>query len=168
MEAIRQHIATRALVPGDRLPSIRQLARTMQASPSTIVQAYDRLAAEGVIAPRQGSGFYVTGRALPPLALADATTPAARAIDPFWVSRQSLDSDPTVLKPGCGWLPTEWMPNAALRKAFRAMARRENAILSEYGSTRGAIRLRRFLTAQFAEEGLEISPDQVLLTGSGT
>lgn len=168
MEAIRQRIATRALVPGDRLPSIRQLARTMQASPSTIVQAYDRLAAEGVIAPRQGSGFYVTGRALPPLALADATTPAARAIDPFWVSRQSLDSDPTVLKPGCGWLPTEWMPNAALRKAFRAVARRENAILSEYGSTRGAIRLRRFLTAQFAEEGLEISPDQVLLTGSGT
>ena len=168
MDAIRQRIATRALVPGDRLPSIRQFARTLQASPSTVVQAYDRLAAEGVIAPRQGSGFYVTGRALPPLSLADTTTPAARAVDPFWVSRQSLDSDPTVLKPGCGWLPTEWMPHEALRKALRAVARRDDTILSEYGGTRGALRLRRLLTAQFATEGLDISPDQVLLTGSGT
>ncbi|MFT8806650.1 MAG: PLP-dependent aminotransferase family protein [Acetobacter aceti] len=168
MEAIRQRIAARALVPGDRLPSIRQFAKTMQASPSTIVQAYDRLVAEGVIAPRLGSGFYVTGRTLPPLLLAEATTPTARAVDPLWVSRQSLDSDPTTLKPGCGWLPTEWMPNDALRKAFRAVARGENIILSEYGCTRGAVRLRRLLTAQFAEGGLDVSPDQVLLTGSGT
>ncbi|WP_408868523.1 MULTISPECIES: aminotransferase-like domain-containing protein [Asaia] len=168
METIRQRIATRALVPGDRLPSIRQFAKTMQASPSTIVQAYDRLAAEGVIAPRQGSGFYVTGRALPPLSLADANTPAARAVDPFWVSRQSLDSDPAVLKPGCGWLPTDWMPDEALRKAFRAVARGKGNILSDYGSTRGALRLRHLLTSQFSEEGLDISPDQVLLTGSGT
>ncbi|WP_338422120.1 aminotransferase-like domain-containing protein [Acetobacter sicerae] len=168
MEAIRQRIATRALVPGDRLPSIRQFAKTMQASPSTIAQAYDRLAAEGVIAPRQGSGFYVTGRVSPPLSLTNATTLAARAIDPFWVSRQSLDTDPTVLKPGCGWLPTSWMPDEALRKAFRAVARGENTILSDYGSTRGALRLRRLLTVQFAERGLDISPDQVLLTGSGT
>ena len=131
MEAIRQRIATRALVPGDRLPSIRQFAQTMQASPSTVVLAYDRLAAEGVIAPRQGSGFYVTGRSCPPLSLADATTPAARAIDPFWVSRQSLDSDPAVIKPGCGWLPTEWMPNEALRKALRAVARGGRNIIWE-------------------------------------
>ncbi|MEJ5118451.1 PLP-dependent aminotransferase family protein [Gluconobacter cerinus] len=168
MEAIRQRIATRALVSGDRLPSIRQFAKIMQASPSTIVQAYDRLVAEGVIASRQGSGFYVKGRALPPLSLVGANTPAARAVDPFWVSRQSLDSDPTVLKPGCGWLPTDWMPNEALRKAFRAVARGKGNILSDYGSTTGALRLRRLLTSQFSEEGLDISPDQVLLTGSGT
>ncbi|WP_415422526.1 PLP-dependent aminotransferase family protein [Acetobacter okinawensis] len=168
MEVIRQRIATRSLVPGDRLPSIRQFARTMQASPSTIVQAYDRLAAEGVIAPRLGSGFYVTGRALPPLSLAEASTPAARAIDPFWVSRQSLDSDPSVLKPGCGWIPTEWMPNETLRKALRAVARGESHVLSEYGGTRGALRLRRLLASQFATEGLAINPDQVLLAGSGT
>lgn len=168
MEAIRQRIATRALVPGDRLPSIRKLASTMEVSPSTIVQAYDRLAAEGVIRPRQGSGFYVSGRALPLLSLADTATPVARAVDPFWVSRQSLDADPETLKPGCGWLPTDWMPNEALRKAFRAVARRDSAILSEYGSASGSLRLRRLLTARFSEEGLDISPDQLLLTGSGT
>ncbi|MFT9014489.1 MAG: PLP-dependent aminotransferase family protein [Acetobacter sp.] len=168
MDAIRQRIAARALVPGDRLPSIRQSARTMQVSPSTIVQAYDRLAAQGVIAPRRGAGFYVTGRAIPPLSLMEATTPAARAVDPFWVSRQALDSGPDVLKPGCGWLPADWMPNDALRKGFRAVARAESSILADYASARGALRLRRLLTSRFAEEGLGINPDQVVLTGSGT
>lgn len=140
----------------------------MQASPSTIVQAYDRLAAEEVIAPRQGSGFYVTGRALPPLSLAHAITPAARAIDPFWVSRQSLDSYPTVLKLGSGWLTTDWMPDETLRKAIRVVARGKNTILSDCGSTKGPLRLRRLLTSQFSEEGLVICPDQILLTGSDT
>ena len=72
MAAIRRRIASRALGPGDRLPSIRAFAVTMGVSPSTVVEAYDRLAAEGLIRARRGSGFYVAGTGLPPLALADA------------------------------------------------------------------------------------------------
>ena len=119
MNAVRTKIASRALVSGDRLPSIRRFAKTMRASPSTVVEAYDRLAAEGLIRARRGSGFYVTGAGLPPLALSEMGSPRERDIDPFWVSRQSLDADPSVLKPGCGWLPSDWMPNAALRRAVR-------------------------------------------------
>ena len=90
----------------------------MRVSPSTVVEAYDRLAAEGLIRARPGSGFYVTGVGLPPLALA-AAAPAVPAIDPFWVSRQSLDAAAAMLKPGCGWLPADWLPGAALRRAAR-------------------------------------------------
>lgn len=61
MEAIRQRIATRSLVPGDRLPSIRQFARTMQASPSTVVQAYDRLAARVLLHRVWGQVFMLRG-----------------------------------------------------------------------------------------------------------
>ena len=60
MQAIRSRIASRALSHGDRLPSIRGLATTLKASPSTVVEAYDRLAAEGVVVSRPGSGFYVS------------------------------------------------------------------------------------------------------------
>ena len=63
MDAIRQRIATRALLPGERLPSIRRFAGVMAVSPSTVVEAYDRLVAEGLIRPRPGSGFYVAGGA---------------------------------------------------------------------------------------------------------
>ncbi len=168
MAAIRARVASRALVTGDRLPSIRGFAATLGVSPSTVVDAYDRLAAEGVICARRGSGFYVARTGLPPLALTEAGSGRDRAVDPFWVSRQSLDADPAALKPGCGWLPADWMPHAALRRAVRTLARAEDAVLADYGSTRGSLALRRLLLARFMEEGIEAAPEQLLLTASGT
>lgn len=168
MEAIRGRLAARTLAPGDRLPSIRRFAATMKVSPSTIVEAYDRLAAEGLIRARQGSGFYVTGGGLPPLTLTQAASPQELVVDPFWVSRQSLDAEPGTLKPGCGWLPPDWMPDEALRRGFRALARADGAILTDYGGTRGASVLRRLLLGRFAEAGLAVSTEQLMLTGSGT
>jgi len=168
MLAIRNKIASRSLAPGDRLPSIRSFAATMGVSPTTVVEAYDRLAAEGLIRALRGSGFYVSTTALPPLKLAEAESPRARAVDPFWVSRQSLDSDDAVLKPGCGWLPSDWMPNDALRQAIRRLARTDDNLLAYYGSTRGSLPLRRLLLARFAEEGIHATPDEVMLTSTGT
>jgi DNA-binding transcriptional MocR family regulator len=168
MAAIRTKVSSRALVSGDRLPSIRSFAATMGVSPSTVVEAYDRLAAEGLIRARRGSGFYVAGHGLPPRSLAEAEPRRDRAVDPFWVSRQSLDADPAVTKPGCGWLPADWMPNTALRRAVRALARADDPVLSDYGSTRGSPLLRRLLLGRFADEGIEASPDRLMLTGSGT
>ncbi len=165
--AIRRKMAARVLNAGDRLPSIRGFAAAMKVSPSTVVEAYDRLAAEGVIRSRPGSGFYVSG-ALPPLALAEAAARPDRAIDPFWVSRQSLDAGPDMLKPGCGWLPADWMPHEALRRSMRSLARAEDAVLAEYGSTRGPLALRRLLVRQLAGQGIEAGAEQIMLTSSGT
>lgn len=168
MSAIRAKIAGRALLAGDRLPSIRSLATTIGVSPSTVVEAYDRLAAEGLIRARRGSGFYVSPMAAPPLALAAAEPRRDRAVDPFWVSRQSLDTDAAVPKPGCGWLPPDWMPEQALRRATRALARAEASALTNYGSTSGSLALRRLLLARLAEDEIEASINQLMLTGSGT
>ncbi len=168
MDAIRGRIAGRALATGDRLPSVRAFAETMGVSPSTVVEAYDRLAAEGVIRARRGSGFYVTGSNMPPLSVGEIGPRRDRAVDPFWVSRQSLDADATMAMPGCGWLPADWMPNAALRCVLRELARADAPILSDYGGTRGSLKLRRFLLGRFADEGIAAGTDQLLLTGSGT
>ncbi|WP_411036317.1 PLP-dependent aminotransferase family protein [Shinella sp. BYT-45] len=168
MNAIRGRIAGRALAPGDRLPSIRRLASAMGVSPSTVVEAYDRLAAEGLIRAQRGSGFYVSSAAQPPLKLTEAETPKARAVDPFWVSRQSLDADDGVLKPGCGWLPADWMPDEALRRAIRSLARGDSGVLAYYGSTRGSPALRRLLLARLADDGIEAGPDHLMLTNTGT
>lgn len=168
MAAIQARIAARTLTAGDRLPSIRQMAETISCSPSTVVEAYDRLAAEGLIRARRGSGFYVSEKANPPLTFSDAGLKHDRAVDPFWVSRQSLDASPNALKPGCGWVPADWMPVDAVRRALRSVAKDETALLFEYGSTRGSLNLRRLLLRRFTEEGLELTPEQVMLTGSGT
>jgi DNA-binding transcriptional MocR family regulator len=167
MEAIRTRISGRALAPGEKLPSIRRFAVAMGVSPSTVVEAYDRLTAEGLIQSRPGSGFYASGPAAP-FVMAEMSPASDRAIDPLWVSRQSLDAHPDMLKPGCGWLPSDWMPNTAIRKAIRGLARADDEILSDYGGTRGGANLRRLLARQLSDEGLAVDLDQILLTVSGT
>ena len=82
MSEVRQRIARRALAPGAKAPSIRAFATAMGVSKSTVVEAYDRLAAEGVIQPRRGSGFYVAGH-MPPLALSELEPRRDRSIDPL-------------------------------------------------------------------------------------
>src|SRR3954452_6524514 len=118
MATVRHRIAARSLTPGARLPSIRAFAKSMQVSKSTVVEAYERLAAGGAIRSRPGSGFYAAG-SLAPLSLAEIGPRLDRAVDPLWVSRQSLEAGDEVLKPGCGWLPASWMPQAGLRRALR-------------------------------------------------
>lgn len=167
MARVRRRIAARSLTPGAKLPSIRSFARTMQVSTSTVVEAYERLVAEGAIRSRPGSGFYVSSP-LAPLSLADVGPRLDREIDPLWVSRQSLDACDEVLKPGCGWLPASWMPEAAMRRALRALARADDAALTDYGTPLGLAPLRRLLARRMGEHGIEASPDQIVLTESGT
>ncbi|KQT47610.1 GntR family transcriptional regulator [Aureimonas sp. Leaf454] len=167
MDEIRRRMAARSLNPGERLPSIRGFAAAMGVSPSTVVEAYDRLAAEGLIRSRPGSGFFVEG-AVPPLALSEVEPRRDRTIDPFWVSRQSLDARPATLRPGCGWLPADWMPEAAIRRAIRRLGRAEPGLLADYGPTRGSLALRSLLARQFAMEGIKAGADEILLTATGT
>lgn len=167
MGTIRQRIAARSLTPGSKLPSIRALAKTMGVSKSTVVEAYERLAADGAIRSRPGSGFFVSAP-LAPLSLVEVGPQVDRAVDPLWVSRQALDTKAGVLKPGCGWLPETWMPEAALRRALRSVARADTAILTDYGTPLGLRPLRQLLARRLAEHGVEASPDQIMLTESGT
>ncbi|MBT9385238.1 PLP-dependent aminotransferase family protein [Pseudooceanicola sp. CBS1P-1] len=169
VRSLRDRIAARALGPGDRMPSIRGLAAQMQVSPSTVVEAYDRLTAEGLLQPRRGAGFFVTRAAqLPPLRVAAMEPTRPRDLDPFWVSRQSLDPQPGALQPGCGWMPGDWLPEAAMRSALRALARAETSVLTDYAPARGCPRLRRLLLARCAEEHLALTPDQLMLTASAS
>lgn len=106
MQSVRERIAARTYPPGTRLPSVRAQAKSAGVSVSTIVEAYGRLAAEGLIEARVGSGFYVTAP-LAPLSLAALEPALEKDIDPLWISRQSLEAEADVLMPGCGWLPSD-------------------------------------------------------------
>jgi DNA-binding transcriptional MocR family regulator len=167
MEAIRHRIAARLLSPGAKLPSIRAFAETMRVSKSTVVEAYDRLAADSVIQARRGSGFYVAGHA-PPLALAARGPELDRAIDPLWVSRQSLETGDDLLKPGCGWLPPSWMPETCLRRSLRAASRGDEATMLNYATPRGLLALRQWLSRRLNDREMNVHPDQIILTESGT
>ncbi|NIE73186.1 PLP-dependent aminotransferase family protein [Pantoea sp. Tr-811] len=167
MGEIQSRIASRTYAPGARIPSVRAMARTMQVSVSTVIEAYERLMAEGVLSSRPGSGFYVAGP-VAPLALTELGPRLDRAVDPLWISRQSLESASDGLKPGCGWLPPSWLYEAGMRKALRVAARGDTVQLAEYASPLGHPPLRQFLSRRLAGIGIEAPLEHILLTDSGT
>jgi GntR family transcriptional regulator/MocR family aminotransferase len=56
---LRLAIVEGRLVPGQRLPASRELARQLDVSRNTVATAYERLAAEGFVTGRVGSGTFV-------------------------------------------------------------------------------------------------------------
>src|ERR1700674_2565544 len=58
----RRRIDERVFRPGMRMPSIRKLAQDKRVSRFTVVEAYERLVAQGYLESRRGSGFYVRER----------------------------------------------------------------------------------------------------------
>ena len=63
-DQIRSHSVSGALAPGDRLPSVRQLAKELAVNQNTILHVYERLTAEGLLERRQGDGTFLS-RSLP-------------------------------------------------------------------------------------------------------
>ncbi|MCK8516512.1 PLP-dependent aminotransferase family protein [Methylonatrum kenyense] len=56
-------IESEVLRPGERLPSIRQLARSRSISPGTVLQAYGVLEDKGIVEARARSGYFVASQA---------------------------------------------------------------------------------------------------------
>ena len=164
--ALRARIESRALPRGARLPSVRRLAEELGVSKSTVVEAYDRLAAESAVEARRGSGFYVAA-APEPLKLADA--PALDpAVDLLTLVRRALQDQPDALHPASGWLPESWLPGEGVERAVRAVARGPALTKLRYDSPRGFEPLRRLIAARLAERGSPIDPSQLALTDSAT
>jgi GntR family transcriptional regulator len=51
------------LAPGDRLPSVRELARDLGVNQNTILRVYERLCGDGLLEMRQGQGTFVALKA---------------------------------------------------------------------------------------------------------
>ena len=56
---VKEALARGELRAGDRLPSVRDLAQALAINPNTVSRAYARLAEEGLLVRRQGTGCFV-------------------------------------------------------------------------------------------------------------
>ncbi len=63
VEQIKALVGARALRPGDRLPSVRDLAVDLRVNRNTAAKAYQMLEVEGVIETRQGDGSFISAGA---------------------------------------------------------------------------------------------------------
>jgi len=58
---VADHVASGALQPGDRLPTVRRLAEDLGVATNTVARAYRELEQSGDIETRGRSGSFVTG-----------------------------------------------------------------------------------------------------------
>src|ERR1700732_4748404 len=110
-ERMTQLVRHGQLPAGTRLPSIRKLAQLVSASPFTVVDAYDRLVARGVIESRAGRGFFVTQRRLSaPLGAVEGL--GDPGTDALALARLCLAPSADIVAAGSGFLPENWLLEA--------------------------------------------------------
>jgi GntR family transcriptional regulator len=56
---VRVAVAAGELLPGEALPSVRELSKRLRVNPATVAQAYKELAHEGFVETRHGAGTFV-------------------------------------------------------------------------------------------------------------
>ena len=62
IEQVKYGISRGRLQPGDRLPTVRQLAVDLSVNPNTVIRAYREMEIGGVLETHQGSGTFVGSR----------------------------------------------------------------------------------------------------------
>ncbi|MES2038737.1 MAG: PLP-dependent aminotransferase family protein [Pseudomonadota bacterium] len=160
-------IESRQLPQGAKLASIRQCAIDLGVSKSTIVEAYDRLVANGLVRSRPKSGFYVQSRP-DVLKIAAVDSLSRRDVDEFWLLRNSVQPSTHALRPGCGWLPTNYLNAEGIRRAMGVVRKEPDKALVDYGSPAGLPTLRGQLLKHLQSRAIDAQIAQVLLTDSGS
>lgn len=158
-----ERIRQRLLLPGARLPSVRECARHHGVSPHTVVAAYDQLQAEGLLEARRQRGFFVReARPVRGLARAAASAPPRQApLDATTLIRGMFGAD-AARSPGLGVLPPEWLDPALLQTALRRAQQDLPNLQLAYGEPAGDTALRRALSIRLLDLGVHAEPEQLL------
>ena len=62
-EWIYERILSREWSPGERIPSVRDLAMELEVNPNTVMRTYERLQADEVIFNKRGIGYFLSEQA---------------------------------------------------------------------------------------------------------
>lgn len=173
VDLISDNIESGALMPGDRLPSLRRMSHRIGVSIPTVRQAYVELERQRRVQSRPQSGFYVRG--LPSNELVRPSPAFRRSARPIPVIGRSLMdrvydglytpgvvpfgiANPCMVKPAA---------KALHRTMKRIMARAQERSLA-YAPTLGEAGLRRQIAYRYLDTvGGKIDPDNICITNGG-
>jgi len=164
VERVTKLVRHGQLPEGARIPSIRKLAKLVGASPFTVVDAYDRLVARGVIESRAGRGFFVTRRTRQAPALAVIEALPDPGTDAIALARAALAPPGELIAAGSGFLPAAWCAEALPANVLTRLThtRRPQAWLP--CPPQGLGELREQLAARLVQRGIACGPANILTT----
>jgi DNA-binding transcriptional MocR family regulator len=162
-ERITKLIEKGQLTAGARLPSIRKLAKLVGASPFTVVDAYDRLVARGLIESRAGRGFFVSVRRIAtPLAAIEAFPDPGS--DALALAQICLSRPADLIAAGSGFLPQNWLLEVAPGSLMSRLSRSRRPQAWLPCPPQGLPELREQIAGRLVQRGIVASAANIVTT----
>lgn len=165
-------IESGALQPGERLPSIRTLAKTAQVNKLTVIEAYSVLEADGLIHARQGSGYFVsspstaspqpTSHFAPPQEVILSEHPGTSFFD-FYVAAVAAQRHGDMVDLCTGFPLNSGLDD--LQKIARRAVKQVDSTLFNYELPHGQLTLRQQIARMLVQQqGIEVTPEDLIIT----
>jgi len=167
-ENFTRQVTLGSLLPGDRVPSLRQLSQQQRVSMSTALQAYLWLENRGYLEARPQSGFYIRTpfSTLIPEPQFDATKTKPVTIGNSSILAEIVESanNPANVPLGAGNACPELFPSERLNLILRRLVRSHPLHSTRYEFPPGWEPLRRQIARRSLDMGCSFSPRDVTIT----
>ena len=167
-EDIAALIAQGSLRVGDRLPSVRAASASRGLSASTIFEAYYQLEARGLIHARPRSGYYVSAPPLvrrpQPAMSQPASVSVNVAINDLVFEILNLSRHPDLVPLGSAFPDPSLFPLGKLGRSLASAVRKLSPDQMVQDLSSGSLRLRQHLARRYATDGLNIAPEELVIT----
>lgn len=163
---LREAIGRGELKPGDRIPSVVELAKRWKVNKLTVLKAFQELERGGWIASHVGKGTFVASVAssLPAAAARPETMQTLRKFREIntrgWKEILALERPPGTLNLAAGVPPPDTVAVGTLERLTQKILAKNPERFHEYGGPAGLPELREALSARTGR----VSADQIIIT----
>ncbi|TNE93415.1 MAG: PLP-dependent aminotransferase family protein [Gammaproteobacteria bacterium] len=165
---IADMIKSGVLVPGERVPSVRQASKTFSVSPSTVYQAYFLLENRGLIRSRPRSGYFVCGQTKqkPPRNTPRSKSTTSTSVDVSELVFSVLGSvrDPDTVPLGSAFPSPSLFPIQRLAKSMAKATRLMDLHSLVADLPPGNQELRRQIAQRYAIAGVQAPLKELVIT----
>jgi DNA-binding transcriptional MocR family regulator len=155
--------------PGDRIPSVRQLADELDVSITTVLDAYRLLEDRGLIEARPQSGHFVrtATAALPSEPAISRPHQAPARVGTTEIALRVVRDirNQRLVQLGAAVPDPDLLPTRRLARLLAQLARQKPREASAYEPAAGNLALRRQIARRQLAAGCTLTPDDVLITG---
>ncbi|MFQ3229575.1 PLP-dependent aminotransferase family protein [Reinekea sp.] len=167
-ESLIEQIHQGRYLYGQKLPSVRELAKQAKVSIATVNSAYAQLEQQGWVEARLKSGYYVKNKQNSvmkrPNSPGALSTPRPVTTSDLVMEVQHENASPDGINL-CTALPDLTMPICAvLQKTYTRLSRTANTLQFGYDSPIGEATLRQQISRRAVDAGVFVSPEAIITT----
>ncbi len=168
IDLIENLMDSRTLMPGDKLPSLRTLSTQLKISVPTVRQAYIELERQGKVHSRPQSGYFVQflPKQCQQISKFQNWTPKPVTVECCNLVEAVYDAmhQPDIVPLGIASPVMALSPVKILNRTMRRVMSRSDDKCINYAPVDGFPPLRQQLAYRYADQGVDVSPEQIIIT----